>query len=99
MKVNGIDVVVCQMEIVQVDDAFIAHDVVSGRIIMFNQAASIIWSIIIEHEERNLDICTHDVVARVAGTFAIEKSEEGGVWEDAHQVIADFFDAGILRRL
>lgn len=97
MKINGVGVAVCPMHVEQVDSTFIMHNPVTGKVIMLNRTASLIWDIIVDHSEKKSDICTRDFVTRVVKMFDTEDLKEGEVQEDVEGVIAAFFGAGLLR--
>jgi hypothetical protein len=97
MKVNGVSMAVCPMRVERVDGAYIMRDAVSGKVIMFNRTASLIWDMVVECGESNADVCTGDFVLRIVTMFGTENLGESEVQEDVEKAIGDFIGAGLLR--
>ena len=99
MRVNGIRVAVRPMRSERVDGACIMRDPASGKVIVLNGTASVIWNMIVEYAERNMSVCTSDLVSGIVKMCGGEELGEGEVQADVEGAIGEFFSAGLLRGL
>lgn len=97
MKLNNTEIILQQVNVEQVDGVFIIHDSISKKVIMFNEASSFIWKIILEHEKTDEDLDTSKIVHKILDIYDMPKDRNQDVCHDVEEILQHFFDSGLLQ--
>ncbi|MCL2117795.1 MAG: hypothetical protein FWH27_05125 [Planctomycetaceae bacterium] len=98
MKLNGIEIILQQVNMEQVDGVFIIHNPASKKVIQFNETSSYVWKIILEYEKVGDDLDTSHIFHKILEAFVIQEDMKQDVCQDIEKILQDFFDSGLLQK-
>jgi len=97
MKLNGTEIIFQQVDMERIDRDFIIHDSVSKKIICFNETASFVWEVILEHKKINTDADTDQIVNKIMNIYNIQACRKQEVERDVAEILQAFFDFELFK--
>lgn len=99
MKLNGVEINISSYTSETMSSEMVLFNEEAKKIIHLNQAAMLIWKVITENFQKNIDICTGDILNEFMKLYSIFEAEKSIVYSDIDETIELLFQSSFIEPL
>ena len=96
MKINNQPVIIPEIEIENIEGELVMYSQVSKKIIVFNKTASLIWNMIKESYDKDVDLSMDYLSDQIIKFYHIPEEKKQQIVKDIQEIIDQFFKENLL---
>ena len=96
MKINNQQVIIPEIEVENIEGELVMYSQVSKKIIVFNKTASLIWNMIKESYDKDVDLSMDYLSDEIIKFYHIPEKEKHQIVEDIQEIIDQFLKENLL---
>ena len=96
MKINNQPVIIPEIEIENIEGELVMYSQVSKKIIVFNKTASLIWNMIKESYDKDVDLSMDYLSDQIIKFYHIPEEKKQQIVKDIQEIIDQFLKENLL---
>lgn len=96
MKINNQQVIIPEIEIENIEGELVMYSQVSKKIIVFNKTASLIWNMIKESYDKDVDLSIDYLSDEIIEFYHIPEEKKQQIVKDIQEIIDQFLKENLL---
>lgn len=96
MKINNKKIIIPENKVENVEGELVMYSQVSKKIIVFNHTASIVWNIIKESNDKDIDLSLDYLSEKVIQFYNIPNTQKPQVVNDVEELIDQFIKEKVI---
>ena len=96
MKINNQPVIIPEIEIENIEGELVMYSQVSKKIIVFNKTATLIWNMIKESYDKDVDLSMDYLSDQIIKFYHIPEEKKQQIVKDIQEIIDQFLKENLL---
>lgn len=96
MKINNQQVIIPEIEVENIEGELVMYSQVSKKIIVFNKTASLIWNMIKESYDKDVDLSMDYLSDQIIKFYHIPEEKKQQIVKDIQEIIDQFLKENLL---